>query len=225
MTPDPKRIVAEGYDALAERFEEWQARVEGDPKPRMLERFMAEVQAGGEVVDLGCGSGAVTALLAERFSVTGYDISKEQVRLASSRVPAATFVRADMAAVERPAASVDGMCALYSLTHLPAAEQAPMLRRMAAWLRPGGALLASLGTGGGDWTGAWLGVPMFFSSIDPDEARGALIAAGLQILVDETVTMREPEGDATFLWLLARNSGVRHGIAVPDLDVGARAEV
>ena len=81
-----------------------------------------------------------------------------------------------------------------------------MLRRIAGWLRPGGVVLASLGTGGGDWRGEWLGVPMFFSSIEPDTARRTLTEAGLAIELDETVTIREPEGDATFLWLLARRS-------------------
>ena len=45
---------------------------------------------------------------------------------------------------------------------------------------------------------------MFFSSIEPVDARRALTTAGLEIEVDETVTIHEPEGDATFLWLLAR---------------------
>jgi hypothetical protein len=78
-----------------------------------------------------------------------------------------------------------------------------MLARIASWLRPGGRVLATLGTGGGDWSGEWLGVPMFFSSIEPDAARAALTGAGLEIDLDETVTIQEPEGEATFLWLLA----------------------
>jgi hypothetical protein len=164
VTDERIRVVEAGYDVLADRFLEWSQAVEGDPRPRLVERFMEGLPDGAAVIDLGCGAGVpTTARLAERFAA-----------------------------------------ACYSLTHLPADQQPAMLRRIASWLRPGGAVLASLGTGGGDWSGEWLGVPMFFSSIDPDAARGALTAAGLAIEVDETVTIREPEGDATFLWLTAR---------------------
>ena len=157
------------------------------------------------MVDLGCGAGVpTTARLAERFAVTGVDVSAEQLRRARRLVPAARFVHADMTAFDPGEESVDGVTACYSLTHLPADHQPAMLRRIAGWLRPGGLVLASLGTGGGDWSGEWLGVSMFFSSIEPDAARAALTEAGLEIELDETATIHEPEGDATFLWLMAR---------------------
>jgi SAM-dependent methyltransferase len=208
---DPRvRVVEQGYDALADRFLDWARRVRGDPRPRLVERFMEDLPDAAAVLDLGCGAGVPTAArLAERFSVTGVDISAEQVRLARRLVPGARFVHADMTEFEPGDDGVDGVTACYSLTHLPAELQPTMLTRIASWLRPGGRVLASLGTGGGDWSGEWLGVPMFFSSIEPDAARGALVDAGLAIELDETVTIREPEGDATFLWLMARRPGSR----------------
>jgi SAM-dependent methyltransferase len=205
VTDERIRVVEAGYDALADRFLEWSQAVEGDPRPRLVERFMEGLPDGAAVIDLGCGAGVpTTARLAERFAVTGVDISTEQLHRAQRLVPGARFVRADMTAFDPGDGTVDGVTACYSLTHLPADHQPAMLRRIAAWLRPGGAVLASLGTGDGDWSGEWLGVPMFFSGIDPDAARGVLTAAGLAIEVDETVTIHEPEGDATFLWLMAR---------------------
>ena len=205
MTDERIRLVQQGYDAMADRFLEWSQAVEGDPRPRLVERFMKALPDGATVVDLGCGAGGpTTARLAERFAVTGVDISAEQLRRARRLVPAARFVQADMTAFEPGEGTVDGITACYSLTHLPADHQPAMLRRIASWLRPGGAVLASLWTGGGDWSGEWLGVPMFFSSIDPDAARDVLTEAGLAIEVDETVTIREPQGDATFLWLMGR---------------------
>jgi SAM-dependent methyltransferase len=198
------RLVERGYDALADRFLEWAARVEGDPRSTFVERFMERLPDDADVVDLGCGAGVpTTARLAERFSVTGVDVSSEQLRRARVLVPGARFVHADMRAFDPGEASADGAVACYSLTHLPAEHQPGMLRRIASWIRPGGVVLASLGTGGGDWTGDWLGVPMFFSSIEPDAARAALVDAGLALELDETVTIREPEGEATFLWLMA----------------------
>jgi SAM-dependent methyltransferase len=205
VTDERIRVVEQGYDVLVDRFLEWSQTVEGDPRPRLVERFMEGLPDGAAVIDLGCGAGMpTTARLAERFAVTGVDISAEQLLRARRLVPGARFVHADMTAYDPGQAGVDGVVACYSLTHLPADHQPAMLGRIASWLRPGGAVLASLGTGGGDWSGEWLGVPMFFSSIEPDDARRALTTAGLEIEVDETVTIHEPEGDATFLWLLAR---------------------
>jgi hypothetical protein len=52
-----------------------------------------------------------------------------------------------------------------------------------------------------------LGVPMFFSSFDADENRRLLRAAGFELRRDDVVTMREPGGAATFLWVLATRAG------------------
>jgi SAM-dependent methyltransferase len=210
VTDERIRMVERGYDALADHFLEWSQAVEGDPRPQFVERFMDALPDGAAVVDLGCGAGVpTTARLAERFAVTGVDISAEQLRRACRLVPGARFVRAEMTDYDPGAGSLDGATACYSLTHLPADRQPAMLRRIAGWLRPGGLVLASLGTGGGDWSGEWLGVPMFFSSIEPASARAALTEAGLVIELDETVTIREPEGDATFLWLMATRRAFR----------------
>ncbi len=45
---------------------------------------------------------------------------------------------------------------------------------------------------------------MFFSSYDADTKRQLLRDAGLALAIDEVATMREPEADAAFLWVLAR---------------------
>jgi SAM-dependent methyltransferase len=204
VTDERIRVVERGYDALADRFPAWAERVHGDPRPRLIERFMEGLPNGAAVIDLGCGAGVPTAArLAERFSVTGVDISAAQIGRARRLVPEARFVRADMTEFDPGEDGVDGVVACYSLIHLPAELQPAMLARIASWLRPGGRVLVTLGTGGGDWSGEWLGVPMFFSSIEPDAARAALTGAGLEIDLDETVTIQEPEGEATFLWLLA----------------------
>ena len=58
-----------------------------------------------------------------------------------------------------------------------------------------------------DWTGDWLGVPMFFSAWDADTNRGLLRDAGYELEVDEVRMMREPEGEVSFLWVLARRRG------------------
>ncbi len=46
MTDERIRVVERGYDVLADRFLEWSQRVEGDPRPRLVERFMEALPDG-----------------------------------------------------------------------------------------------------------------------------------------------------------------------------------
>ena len=207
MSDPRKEIVQAGYDAMAEHYLDWGGRVEGDPRARFLEEFSRSLPEGARVLDLGCGAGVPsTQLLAERFEVVGVDISQAQLRLAKKNVPQASFIQADLAELTFPDEEFAGITAFYSISHVPREEHAELFRRTAAWLEPGGLLLATLGAGGGDWTGEWLGVPMFFSSYDADTNRALLNAAGFELLHDEVVEMQEPEGAASFLWALGRKS-------------------
>jgi cyclopropane fatty-acyl-phospholipid synthase-like methyltransferase len=52
--------VQAGYDALAPRFAEWMAKVEGDPWKRFVEELESLLPQGGRLLDLGCGRGVKT---------------------------------------------------------------------------------------------------------------------------------------------------------------------
>ena len=71
--------------------------------------------------------------------------------------------------------------------------------------RPGGFLLASFGASDvPGWYGEWLdGVETFFSGYEPGVTLRLVRAAGLEIRRDALEAIQEPEGDATFLWVLA----------------------
>jgi SAM-dependent methyltransferase len=206
MSDPRKAIVRFGYDALGESYTEWSARVDGDPRGRYLEELSGRLPDGARVVDLGCGSGLPsTKLLTERFDVVGVDVSEAQLALARRNVPGATFVEGDLGRVSFPPTSFAAVTALYSISHLPREEHAALFGEVFSWLRPGGFFLATLGAGDGpDWTGDWLGVPMFFSSWDAERNRELLLQAGFELEIDEVVEMREPEGVVPFLWVLAR---------------------
>jgi SAM-dependent methyltransferase len=191
---------------MADRFAEWGARVEGDPRDRFLDELVGRIAPGGSVLDLGCGAGLPsTRRLAETFRVVGVDISEAQIARARRNVPAAELIRANVLDLDLPDASFDGVCALYSISHVPRSEHGRLFAMVRRWLRPGGVFLASLGVGDlPDWTGDWLGVPMFFSSHDADGNRRLLAEAGLDVVHDEVVSMREPEGEAGFLWVVCQ---------------------
>jgi len=92
---------------------------------------------------------------------------------------------------------------------VPLARDVRLFASIAAWLRPGGLFLASLGSGDTpDWTGDWLGVPMFFSSYDADVNLSLLTDAGLVPERAEVVSMQEPEGEVAFLWAICRRRAI-----------------
>jgi cyclopropane fatty-acyl-phospholipid synthase-like methyltransferase len=203
-----KQTVQAGYDLLGPRFGAWNERIEGDPWERFLQELAARVPEGGRVLDLGCGNGTKIARLAVRFELVGVDLSEEQLRLASANVPEATLLHGDFAESEFPAETFDAVTAFYSIMHVPREGHRALLARIVSWLKPGGLFLASLShLGGDDWTGEWLEVEMFFSGFDAETNRRLVREAGLQLLLDELVWMREPQGDIAFLWVLARKQG------------------
>ena len=204
---DPRtRLVAEGYDEISERFEEWRDRIVGDPRQQWAEQLTSRLDDGERILELGCGAGVPdTQLLAERFEVTGVDISPEQVRRARARVPRADFVVADFTAEDFEPGTFDAVAAFYSFNHVPRDLLADLFGRIRSWLVPHGLFLVALGTSDtGGWTGDVLGAPTYFSSYPPETNRRLLDDAGFERLLDEVVTFQEPGGDATFQWVLAR---------------------
>lgn len=206
MTDHRKTIVADGYDAIGERYLDWAAQIEADPRERLLDEFSARLEPGARVLDIGCGAGVPsTKALAAQFAVTGLDISGAQIARASRNVPQATFVQGDVAAIDFPSQSFDGVTAFYAVSHLPREEHASLFERVARWLEPGGLFLVTLGASASpDWIGDWLGRPMFFSSFDANTNRRLLEAAGFALEIHEILDTNEPEGPTPFLWVLAR---------------------
>ncbi len=204
---DPKRIVADGYDAVAERYFAWSDASPSPVRRAWLERALALIPPGTDVLDLGCGAGVpMTKALAAGRRVTGVDLSTRQLELARGAVPEASFVQADMTRLELPAASLDAVTAFYSLTHLPQAELPGLLADIHRWLRPGGVFLGSLGAqeAPDEVEADWLGVPMFFGHHGAKRNRALVRAAGFEL--EAAVVEAEPADrfDALFLWVVAR---------------------
>ncbi len=205
--PDPRtQIVADGYDAMGETFAAWREEIVGDPRGEWEGKFVARLQDGARVLELGCGPGtAETRRLAQRFAVTGVDISLRQVERARAAIPEAKFVCADFTELQLPACSLDGVVAFYTLNHVPRELLAPLLASAHDWLVPGGRLMVAFGTSDNPgWTGEWLGAPTFFASYPPEVNSRLVREAGFSIEEDEVVVFEEPEGPARFQWVLAQ---------------------
>src|SRR5437588_4797340 len=144
---DPKHIVAQGFDHIAERYVEWSRHTRVEERKRYTTLIVDRLEPGAQVLDLGCGMGIpTTATLAELFTVTGVDISSRQIEFARQKVPQATFLQADISCLDFPPVSFHAVVAFYSLFCLPREELFPLLQKIACWLRPGGLFVASLGT-------------------------------------------------------------------------------
>jgi predicted TPR repeat methyltransferase len=203
---DPKRIVERGYDAIADRFADWQTRISDERRLRYVADLLELLPERPDVLELGIGAGVESSqILAAHGRLTGVDLSCEQLRRAEDRLPGATLIHGDFTAVELPAAAFDAVVSLYVLNNLPQPELAPLFGRIADWLRPGGWLLASLPSSDNPgWRGDWLGVEMYFAGWDPATNRTLAEQAGLDVVRDELETMVEPEGEVRWQWLLAR---------------------
>jgi cyclopropane fatty-acyl-phospholipid synthase-like methyltransferase len=206
MADRPQDVVARGYDAAADRFAAWQRRITGSTRLERLTGLLAVLPERPEVLELGSGAGVrSTRLLAARGRLLGIDISTEQVRLARERVPNARFEHADFTRIKLEPSSFDAVVSFYVFNHVPREELGPLLAGIATWLHPGGYLLATFGARENPgWRGEWLGVEMFFSGYEPDVTLRLVREAGLEVVRDDLETIDEPEGPATFLWVLAR---------------------
>ena len=203
---DPRtRVVERGYDAISDSFVEWRDRIVDDPRQAWAEALTSRLNDGARVLELGCGAGVPdTKLLAERFRVTGVDISGEQIARARTNVPTADFIQSDFTALDLEPGQFEAVAAFYSFNHVPRDLLVGLFARIHTWLVPGGLLLASFGTSDTEeWTGEWLGTTMFFSSFPPETTRRLLLEAGFELELDELVPMQEPEGEVVFHWVLA----------------------
>jgi trans-aconitate 2-methyltransferase len=178
------------YDRISDPQVRWGAAV--------LDRLPLE---GGErVMDAGCGSGRVTALLLERLpfgSVVAVDVSTqmiEQARQALGRDPRVQFVLADLA---RPIPAAEPVDAVFSnaVFHWVPNHDA-LFASLAAVMRPGARLVAQCGgegnisrvmkaarDAGDDWDG-----PVYFASVEATRHR--LEAAGFEDI--DVWTHQEP---------------------------------
>lgn len=210
---DPHRQTVEsGYDRVAEQY-----LATKDPEDPLalaaLEALARDLPSASPVLDLGCGAGVpVTRWLAERgYAVTGVDLSEKQLELARERVPAATFIKADMTDLDFEPGTFSAVVAFHSIIHVPRGRHPAVFADVHRWLEPGGLFLATLAVTDyegedGDWEG-W-GAAMRWSHYDAETNRRMLESAGFDIRSAEPRTgTGTGDDDETWLWVLARKGG------------------
>lgn len=160
---------------------------------------------GGAVLEVGCGVGAQTLVLAQRHpaaQITALDVSPSSLSEARRRTTAAgaanvTFVAGDVYDLPHAdgplaAASFDHVFVCFLLEHLP--EPADALRRIAEMIRPGGTLTVIEGDHGSTY-------------FHPDSA------AAREVVAAQVTLQRHAGGDALIgrrLYPLLVEAGYQH---------------
>ena len=178
---DYKALVQRGYDRCSAAYD---AARQGDANPK-LALLISRLRDGAQVLDVGCGAGVpIARSLAERFAVTGVDLSVEQIERARTQVPQGTFIHSDVMAVDFPSASFDAIVSFYAIFHLPREEQPELFRRIYTWLKPGGYLLATLAAFAeeADLDDDFFGVTMYWSNYGLEEYQRLLTEIGFHLL-------------------------------------------
>ena len=202
--------LADGPDARDERIRATYAAVasaygeatvgalDESPFERWVLDRVAEVVRGRPVVDVGCGTGVVSAYLDEAgVDVRGIDLSPEMVAEARALHPALRFDVGDLRRLIRPE-TADGWGAVvsfYSLIHLAASELPDAVAALARPLAPGGMLV--VGTQAGRTVRhltSWYDqeIDLHWVHREPEDLLSAMTAAGL---VDLEWYRRGPIGE------------------------------
>jgi SAM-dependent methyltransferase len=140
------------YDTLAVDYEALlRDELAAKPYERAVLGVFAELvraSGDGEVADLGCGPGRVTAHLASLgLDTFGIDLSPAMVEVARSRHPALLFEVGSMAELDLPDGSLAGAVAWYSIIHTPAERRPALFAELARVVRPGGWVLMAFQAG------------------------------------------------------------------------------
>ncbi|HZP75376.1 MAG TPA: class I SAM-dependent methyltransferase [Pseudolabrys sp.] len=112
-------------------------------KARILDAFarLTTLGAGARILDVGCGTGAFTALLHERgYQPTGLDISPKSITLARRKFPSIEFTEGDAENLPFADASFDGVLLSGIVHHFP--DPRRLVSEVLRVLKPGGRFMA-----------------------------------------------------------------------------------
>jgi ubiquinone/menaquinone biosynthesis C-methylase UbiE len=213
---DPKSIVAQAYDSLADWYLAW---IDHQPSPR--ERYANKVLENTPstspttkpyILELGCGPGVpITRLLLSRGArVLANDISPNQITLAKSQLTTPNnnknieYITSDMTLLSIRPSTLDGVVCFFTLFHLPRSEQKTMLSKILLWLKPGGLLVINFATVDEEEIyGEMMGRGIFWSSFPVELNRAMVEEVGFEVEVEE-VLASEADGGNEFQWMAAR---------------------
>jgi ubiquinone/menaquinone biosynthesis C-methylase UbiE len=111
--------------------------VDAEYEEQILPLALHEMEGASRVLDIGCGDGQISRLLAANgIDVVGIDPTWNQIRVAAERGGGAGYLRATADALPFPDASFDAAVACLVFEHIDAVDEA--IAEVARVVRPGG---------------------------------------------------------------------------------------
>ncbi|SIS10119.1 class I SAM-dependent methyltransferase [Natronorubrum thiooxidans] len=183
-----RQDIRHAWDAVADDYASTR-RADGEDAA-LIDELLETLPDEPTVLDIGCGDGMRTlANLADVESI-GLDLSSRQLELAAGNVPEAHLIQGEMTRLPLAANAVDAITAYHAVFHVPRTEHPAVYDEFARVLRPGGRLLATVGSSPYETTQRnWLGSgqSMFFSTPGRRRTQDALEAAGFEVIWERVV--------------------------------------
>jgi SAM-dependent methyltransferase len=152
--PASRRLIRATYDTVAADYGRLlpNLRAETPLDQAMLATFaeLTKATSLGLVVDVGCGTGRVTAHLHSLgVDIFGVDLSPGMIDIARQTHPHLRFDIGSITGLELPDESVAGVLAWYSTIHTPPEDLPDVYIKLSRVLAPGGYLLVGFHVGDG----------------------------------------------------------------------------
>ncbi|MEV7086295.1 methyltransferase domain-containing protein [Streptomyces sp. NPDC093085] len=187
--PTYLRDTRDGYDKISAGYDERfpTMAVDGALGRALLTAYAEGIReaGGGPVVEVGCGTGRVTAFLDSLgVAVRGIDLSPEMLARARKNHPGLRFDEGTMTALDLPDGSLAGLVAWYSVIHVPPADHPGVFAEFHRVLAPGAPLLLAFQVGDEPLRfeeAFGHRVSLDFHRLSPDRVAEALRTAGFTV--------------------------------------------
>lgn len=112
----------------------------------MLDNFCSLLPANGAVLDVACGPGNIARYMHDKLpyvSITGIDLAPDMLAIATTIVPAATFMLMDCRDISALTQTYDGIVCAFLLPYLSKAEALALVQSITDKLNSKGTLYIS----------------------------------------------------------------------------------
>lgn len=193
-------VTRDGYDRTAAPYaERFHRHLDDKPLDLAMLNALAALVAktpNRRVVDVGCGTGATTAILSGHdVDAFGIDLSPNMISQAQRLNPELSFHSGSMLELDVPDAAVGGVCAWYSIIHVPDEHLSQVFEEFHRVLIPGGLALLAFQVGDQPRVlreAFGQKIELTFFRRQPSEVSERLERAGLQRHAE---LVRDPDGD------------------------------
>jgi 2-polyprenyl-3-methyl-5-hydroxy-6-metoxy-1,4-benzoquinol methylase len=140
MPPKASEILH--WDEWNSKYRQWDA-LDDEPSKRRMREVLASLGAlqigDAKILEVGCGTGWLSAKLAKYGTVTAVDLGVEIIQNAAKKMPEIDFRSGDICELDLPANHFDVVVVVETLSHVVNQEQ--FIERIAHLLKQGGALI------------------------------------------------------------------------------------